>query len=456
MVYQTEMDPLSIAGSIAGVVGIADAAFRALTTFIRAVKNADADAQQLGKEIGILCGTLHSLFLLADALECHDDETAVSPQMYHVSSCSALLGRIEKQLDAAKITSDPGKRLRRLGQQLAWPFSTKETKELLADVQRHQTHFHRALSANSLRVLLNGLSRQDDIQRGLSELDGKVEALRKSVDVEASIRVSVERRQVISHFMTVNPEEQYQASRRLRHPLTGQWIVHVPEFKSWLERPASKLWLSGIPGAGKTVLSSTVIEEALRRCTVSEKDAIVAYFYCDYRQPNSLQIETILGALLAQIANTPSKPDAFDLLKQYYDELRSGATLNRPPSTEKLIALIRELACLFTRVFLVIDGVDECGESGDLATSQVTRILSRLADDLDCISIAIISRREIGIADILAEGFMEVEISAHSKDVKEYVSAEIERRIGDKTLRLRDTTLKDEIRNELVDGAKGM
>ena len=41
---------------------------------------------------------------------------------------------------------------------------------------------------------------------------------------------------------------------------TGQWLLNRGEFRAWRDDPQSNvLWCHGIPGAGKTVLSSVVL-----------------------------------------------------------------------------------------------------------------------------------------------------------------------------------------------------
>ena len=46
-----------------------------------------------------------------------------------------------------------------------------------------------------------------------------------------------------------------------RLPDTGQWFLEREEFRSWRDNPQSNnvLWCHGIPGAGKTVLSSVAL-----------------------------------------------------------------------------------------------------------------------------------------------------------------------------------------------------
>jgi hypothetical protein len=55
-------------------------------------------------------------------------------------------------------------------------------------------------------------------------------------------------------------------------------LTESNEFKHWLNTTNSRLWLYGIPGAGKLVLASSIIEETLKQ---GNKDCAVAFFYCD-------------------------------------------------------------------------------------------------------------------------------------------------------------------------------
>lgn len=55
------------------------------------------------------------------------------------------------------------------------------------------------------------------------------------------------------------------SAQKKRHACTCIWIHHKPEFKSWFDSDSQDpsirmLWMSGIPGARKTVLSSYVID----------------------------------------------------------------------------------------------------------------------------------------------------------------------------------------------------
>src|SRR5436305_14989008 len=45
-----------------------------------------------------------------------------------------------------------------------------------------------------------------------------------------------------------------------RHEGTGQWLLNSNEFEEWVNRNKRTLFCSGMPGAGKTIITSIVIE----------------------------------------------------------------------------------------------------------------------------------------------------------------------------------------------------
>ena len=61
-----------------------------------------------------------------------------------------------------------------------------------------------------------------------------------------------------------------------RHGGTGLWFVRSQTFDDWSTRPNSFVWLHGFPGCGKTILSSTTIEEILKLYP----SPTVAVLYC--------------------------------------------------------------------------------------------------------------------------------------------------------------------------------
>jgi hypothetical protein len=95
-----------------------------------------------------------------------------------------------------------------------------------------------------------------------------------------------------------------------KHELgTGSWFIESADFISWTTNPNSTLWIHGIPGAGKTILSSTIIEniKALRATKPSHK---YIYFYFDFHDHHKQTVTGLLRSLIAQLSVCqPQLPD---------------------------------------------------------------------------------------------------------------------------------------------------
>lgn len=431
-------DPLSIAASIAGVISLADIVFIRTRKYLSSAKSADKDVKDLSQEVLLLSGALHSLSRLAQALDQDGlrDQHIDSLRMHHIAACHATLDEIAKKLK--KLEDSTVKR------KVVWPFVSNRTKALLAEVSRHKDNVNLALTADSMGTLLRVLSRIKEVQSSTEEV---LQDVRKAREIATRIHQDSERRDIIDYFLPYNPQQNYEMSLSLRHPRTGLWLTRRPEFRTWLKHPDSALWLSGIPGAGKTVLAGSIIEEALKN---SSENTATAFFFCDYKDTRTQTPQNVLSALASQLAI--QKEAAYSYLDQYYRELHPCRGLDRLPDINGLQKILKDMVKCFGHIYLVVDGLDECGNKTD-------SVIDGILDIVYCsnnISTAFLSRDKYNIRDRLKTGFTSLEIAAQTEDITEYISSEMEKRILNKSLRIDDLNLKGEILERLVDGAKGM
>lgn len=254
-------------------------------------------------------------------------------------------------------------------------------------------------------------------------------------------------KEVIRFFATVDPRERLQTSRSLRHPNTGMWLLDNEEFQEWLNKNSSRLWLSGIPGAGKTVLASAVIDSAMNQCC-NDSDKGVAYFYCDYKDDQSQQLHNILGSLAAQLATQNDR--SLDLLQKHYAMYHSPGKLSVTPVKPSLVQVLQEMSAYFTEVFIIVDALDECGQN---VTTVVESLAGLSTGDKCKIKALFLSRDEYAISSCLHNGFVHIPIAARSHDLKLYVASQIETRMNSGRLRIKNPALKDEIMEKLVNGS---
>ncbi|KAJ0268066.1 hypothetical protein COL940_013755 [Colletotrichum noveboracense] len=436
-------DPLSIAASVTGIVSLSAAVFQQVTKFAKEAKNAEKNVKELASQTRNLSGVLQNLALLASSLE--DQDSATTFRAHHLYACSNTLYKVEERLKKANDDFHSGSKAKAVLRSLKWPFSADETKSLSAEMATHRSTLELALSAETLDKLLQSLASQDEIKAGLGLLSRKVDRIN---EIQSRVEMDDRRRKVVNFFLKVNPQPNFQTSMRLRQPLTGLWLTESNQtYQKWRDIPSSSLWLSGIPGAGKTVLCGVVIDDVLQ---MSNESTAVAFYFCDYKNHDSQQLVNILGAIAVQLSQ--QNEEAFSLLEDQFTLLNPSGGLPKEPEAEMLMDLISRLSSLYEKVFLVVDGVDECGAG----MGEVAAELRQLSEGCRPLSLAIFSRDEQEINEEVSENFAHIEIAAHSKDIDLYVCAEMGKRRQLKKMRLQSPDLAEEIREKLVNGAQGM
>ena len=443
------MDPLSISASIAGLISITDMIASKSYKYIKEARGASKEVKKLLEEITDLFGILNSLRLVAARYqEEHFDSTM---QSQHIHTCHALLEKIKYRLDKADPSQvDENKTAFRqkastFGRTLVWPFTSAETKALIAEVADQKATLSLALAADGMTTLIESLSQQKAQGEDIAEIRENIRAQRAE---QALTLLSQERRRMLDTIGPFDPSGHQKIAIKLRQPGTGVWFTEGPQFQHWLETPKSKLWLYGIPGAGKTVLASSIVQAV---CNKSGQSNGIAYFYCDYKDPKTHDPLIILGSLVRQLAIQDSR--SLGALEKFYIHHfeESGATTGHSMTPEDLCSLIQSSSGFFDEVMIIIDALDECGSD----RSKVMELLASLNGDGFNIKTLFTSRLETDIELHLGD-YEKISIAATSSDLKLYVASEIESRSRKKTLRTRDPELKKEIMDRLVDGAEGM
>ncbi len=387
----------------------------------------------------MLYGILHSLKLVALQLEGEASDTAI--QTAYIESCLLTLERAKAILE--KHDTSGRSAVRAKTARLLSPITVSEAKKLVIEIERHKTALGLALTVDSMSSLRQTLSNQDTIQKSLSKIQSE---LQQRHQIETRIALSKERNSILDWISAFDYSHKHKMSSKLRHPGTGTWLTECDEFKQWLVTPQAKLWLYGIPGAGKTILASYIIQELLMR---SNEVTAVAFFYCEYGNPTTHDQKTILGSLARQIALQNER--SFEKLENFYQRHHPS---DRPPidyETGDVCLLLTDMASSFESTLIIVDALDECGFN----LKAVTQALASLKAETSKFKHLLFSRDEYDIRSILKD-YSKVSVAARSSDLNLYVNAEIERRICNGDLRMCDQTLKDHIVERLVRGADGM
>ncbi|KAL8751138.1 MAG: hypothetical protein Q9199_006626 [Rusavskia elegans] len=436
-------DPLSVASGIGGLVTLTDLVFCRIFKYVQAVKGASKEISALSSEVGALYGILSSLQLVCQQLD-PKMFVATTIRTHYINSCTQTLEKMRIILNKDSTSSLQTQTIESIKRKLRWPFSSSEVKTLLAECERHKTTLGLALKADSMSGLVQLLSSQDDIRDTVNEINTN---LKQRHEADTRIAINEKRQSILNSFGTTDPSKNQKMGLKLRQPGTGLWLIESQEYRHWAQTENSKLWLQGIPGAGKTVLAATVIEEILRE---SNSNHAVAFFYCDYKDSATQKPHFILGSLMQQIAKQDE--ESFEKVKLFCDTYNPEYKDNVLYDPQELRDLICNLTISFNQATIVVDGLDECVNAG-----EVTELLASLNQEEKETNIKtlFLSRNEVEIREYL-EGYAEIAIAARSSDLRLYVGAEMDARTRNHKLRIKDQSLKDYIMEKLVEGAEGM
>ncbi|KAI0265416.1 hypothetical protein BC834DRAFT_1033181, partial [Gloeopeniophorella convolvens] len=191
-------------------------------------------------------------------------------------------------------------------------------------------------------------------------------------------------------------------TRRRHYEGTSTWLVKSSAFLEWKEQ-GSLLWISGKPGAGKTFLCSTVVED-LRNLPANPGvwKIYTAYFYCTFRDTEKQNIQGLLRSILHQLS--AQSDTYFAILFHLFSEKYSGDPKVKPIDTD-LVRYLKEMLKYSDGIptYIIVDGLDECPNSG--TTSERQAILKLLEDlvglKLPALRLCVTSRPEDDIGSIL-------------------------------------------------------
>ncbi|KAG0133874.1 hypothetical protein HOY82DRAFT_639180 [Tuber indicum] len=184
------------------------------------------------------------------------------------------------------------------------------------------------------------------------------------------------RSNILSWLSPLDPRLRHQGIRDRQVEKIGEWVLETEEFRSWYagngesESDNAVLVCYGNPGAGKTFISSLVIDKLCDQAR--ELNVAVAYFYLDFAAHSEQSPANILGALLKQaVSELDDVPG--EIVEVYKNQKRP--TGGRVPSLSDIVKMLRAVSSE-KRTFICIDALDECvAEDRAKLLNSLNRIL---------------------------------------------------------------------------------
>ncbi|KAL6230209.1 hypothetical protein BDW75DRAFT_76984 [Aspergillus navahoensis] len=212
----------------------------------------------------------------------------------------------------------------------------------------------------------------------------------------------------------LNPSARHVEYQKTRVKGTGTWMLEDHRFLDWSSTTGScqTLCCYGAAGAGKTIITSLVIDE-LQRCIAQEPKLGLVYIYFNYSDQKEQTTENILGTFLKQLLGIlPEIPEA--VLNLYGDQASRGNTL----SLTDAVYLLRITCAQFTNVYVCLDALDELGD--------LQGLLHHLCDRPSSVKIFITGRDRT--QDTVQKYFkvqQRISIHAHKNDIRQFIEHEI-------------------------------
>ncbi|KAH8786634.1 hypothetical protein BGZ57DRAFT_817784, partial [Hyaloscypha finlandica] len=251
------------------------------------------------------------------------------------------------------------------------------------------------------------------------------------------------RRAVLDWLTLVDYAPQQNDFIARRQEGTGQWLLDSIMYQSWRETNKQTLFCPGIPGAGKTILTSIVVEELTTRFS-SDPTIGIAYIYCNFRRQDEQKISDLLASLLKQLAAI--QPSLLGIT-ELYDRHNTKRTR---PSLDEISRSLQAITSQYSRVFLIIDALDECQVSDGCRQRFLSSLFNLQAQHKANL---FITSRPISSIEKEFEGISKLEIRASEEDVQKYLDGHLFRLPG---FVARSLELQEEIKTEVIRAVDGM
>lgn len=188
-----------------------------------------------------------------------------------------------------------------------------------------------------------------------------------------------------------------------------------------------------------------------------DQEDLLAYFYCNYKEDERQNPESILRAIVKQLSTIQPGSSLPESLIRTYQARKEGGFKSGDLRLDESQNLILELTKSCRRMFIVIDALDECEKSTRHLLLQVLQYI--LNNSVGQVKVFVTSRDDDDIV-LHLDGSPNVYIrpNDNSNDINNFIETEIERCISEKKLLRGSVTpeLKELIISTLIDGAHGM
>ncbi|RKL51630.1 hypothetical protein BFJ70_g347 [Fusarium oxysporum] len=301
-----------------------------------------------------------------------------------IEGCRAALTALEKLFPKQSLQNRQNASKRRKVQvtfaTLAWPLKQGQVQDLLQQISRHKDGIQLALTT--------------EVTKDIKDVKAVSEEIH-------SILTGEQRHRVYDWLTSTDPSPIHNRSRKLYEHGTGSWMLRSPYWTDWLASSVRCLWVHGIPGSGKTILASWLIENVQDHCnraSTENSPCASAYYYC-YFGHHQDETAPFLRWVITQLSRHAEVVSTL-----MYSLFKRGTE----PSIPELLDTLEQILQVFSCVYIVIDGVDESNPRDELLEVIHTLVTDRRFPSLQ---ILVTSREYVDIERVMEKVFVSVPMS---------------------------------------------
>jgi len=333
-------------------------------------------------------------------------------------SCWNVLGELEntlsKYFELSSISKDVGKRVNKVWKRLKWePEDIKELRSRISSNISLLSAFNSQLTRNNTIKLIQHTDDQ-------------------------------ERQNILGWLTSTDFGTQQSDFINRQQEGTGRWLLDSDEFQRWFKESKKTLFCPGIPGAGKTIMTSIVVDH-LNTKYGNDNSVGIAYLYCNYQRQQEQKPIDLLSSLLKQLVQAqPSVPENVKSLYQSYKDKPTR------PSFDEISNVLHSIVAGYSRAFIVVDALDECQISDGSRRRFLLEILNLQATSRTNL---FATSRYIPEIEKWFEEAIILEIRANDEDVRRY----LDNHISELPLFVsRSLNLQEEIKTAILKAVDGM
>ncbi|KAL9112036.1 MAG: hypothetical protein Q9227_003656 [Pyrenula ochraceoflavens] len=422
-------DPFSTIGTAAGIISLGLKACSGIIDYYDKWKSFDSDVKATCDVVMYLSNTLKLLQAKLDSEVLAQNPTTRQVDLI-VEACNGSIDKLQKRLEKIKLTKLPhlpsvnppvtrseevktnlnttATRLQLQSQRLLYPFQHGTLGKLRDTVAEFRAQLKPALLLLNLDVAADTASE-----------------VRLSRAEQHAWHAEEENQKILTWLSPLAFQARQQAVLAKRHPGTVGWFLKSPAFVAWSNAHAdvpTGLWCHGRMGSGKSVLAAAVIKYLQTTCAPGE--TAVVYLYCDWQDSGAQDLCNLMGSLIRQCVEQCSSIPSD--VRECYVEHRNG---KMPLIADDIPALIEAICHTLSKVYVVVDGLDECSYAADNSAGASRMVALEGALDLWLSSSSapgtattqLFVTSRFGPQESTKANFTEVEIRATESDLRKVV-----------------------------------